>query len=145
MANVEISIVINRPLDEVFAYLAGEDNNVNWRSGMVDVQKTSQGPVGVGTTYRIVNHVMGRRMESDAEVTEYELNRKYATRNKSGPRIETRRFFETFDGGTRVTFAIDADLAGLFHLAEPLIASMARRRMENDVADLKDLLEHGAQ
>lgn len=145
MASIEVSIVINRPLDEVFAYLAGEENNVNWRSGMVDVQRTSEGPVGVGTTYRIVNHVMGRRMESEAEVTEYELNRKYATRNKSGPRIETQRFFETVDRGTRVTLAVDADLTGLFHLAEPVIMSMGRRRIENDVADLKDLLEHGAQ
>jgi hypothetical protein len=50
--------------------------------------------------------------------------------------------FEAVDGGTRVTFAVDADLAGLFQLAEPEIASMARRRLENDVADLKDLLEH---
>jgi carbon monoxide dehydrogenase subunit G len=145
MANIEVSIVINRPLAEVFAYLAGEENNVNWRSGMVDVNKTSEGPVGVGTTYRIVNHVMGRRIEGEAEVTQYELNRKYATRNKSGPRIETQRTFETVDGGTRVTFAVHADLAGLFQLAEPLIASIARRRFDNDVADLKDLLEHGAK
>ena len=90
MANIEVSIVIDRPLDEVFAYLADEENNVNWRSGMVDVRRTSEGPVGVGTTYRIVNHVMGRRIEGEAEVTQFELNRKYATTNKSGPRIETR-------------------------------------------------------
>jgi hypothetical protein len=109
---------------------------------MVDVQKTSEGPVGVGTTYRIVNHVLGRRIEGEAEVTEYELNRKYAASNKSGPRIETQRMFEAVDGGTRVTFAVDADLAGIFQLAELEIASMARRRLENDVADLKDLLEH---
>jgi hypothetical protein len=88
---------------------------------------------------------MGRRIEGEAEVTQYELNRKYATTNKSGPRIETQRTFEAVDGGTRVTFAVNADLAGLFQLAEPLIASMGRRRFENDVADLKDLLEHGAQ
>jgi Polyketide cyclase / dehydrase and lipid transport len=145
MANIEVNVVINRPLDEVFAYLACEDNNVNWRSGMVDVQRTSEGPVGVGTTYRIVNQVMGRRMEGEAEVTEYDLNRKYATRNRSGPRIETQRTFESVAGGTRVTIAVNADLTGLFHLAEPVITSMGRRRIENDVADLKDLLEHGAQ
>jgi hypothetical protein len=42
-----------------------------------------------------------------------------------------------------VTFAVNADLAGVFHSAEPLFASMGKRRLENDVADLKDLMEAG--
>ena len=124
MANIEVSIVIDRPLDEVFAYMSDEENNVNWRSsGMVDVRRTSGVRWGRHDV-RIVNHIMGRRIEGEAEVTQYELNRKYATTNKSGPRIETQRTFEAVDGGTRVTFAVDADLAGLFQLAEPLITSV---------------------
>jgi len=62
MVNLEASIVINRPLEEVFAELADLENNKKWRSGTVEAEKTSAGPIGVGTTYRMINGAFGRRM-----------------------------------------------------------------------------------
>ena len=144
MTNVEVSIVINRPLEEVFVFLSDLRNNLKWRSGMIEAEKTSAGPIGVGTTYRMVNDLFGRRIEGEAEVTEYEPNRKYATMNKSGLPIETKRIFEAVDGGTRVTFAVKAELGGLFKLAEPLVASMGKRRLEADAAMVKEFIEAGA-
>ncbi len=143
MVNMEVSIVINRPINDVFASLADLEKNVVWRTGTIEAKRTSTGPTGVGTTYRMVNSVFGRRMESDAEVTEYEPNRRYVTRNRSGVPIEAARIFEPVDGGTRVTFVVKADLASFFQLAEPLVAGMGKRRLESDVADLKDLIESG--
>jgi carbon monoxide dehydrogenase subunit G len=139
--NVEVSIVINRPLDEVFAILSDLENNLKWRSGMIEAKKTSAGPIGVGTTYRMINNVLGLRIEGEVEVTEYEPNRKYATVNKSGAPIETRRTFEPLEGRTRVTFIVKAELGGVIKLAQPLVASMAKRRVESDAANLKDLME----
>jgi len=43
-----------------------------------------------------------------------------------------------------VTLAVKAELAGYFQLAEPVVATMGKRRLESDVADLKDLMEGGA-
>jgi carbon monoxide dehydrogenase subunit G len=143
VVNMEVSIVINRPVGEVFASLADLEKNVMWRSGTVEAKKTSTGPTGVGTTYRMVNSAFGRRMEGEAEVTEYEPNRRYVTKNRSGVPIETERIFEPVEGGTKVTFVVKADLAGFFQLAEPLVAGMGKRRLESDVADLKDLIESG--
>ena len=143
MVNMEVSIVINRPVDEVFTYLIDLEKNVIWRSGTVEAKKTSSGPIGLGTTYRMVNSAFGRRMEGEAEVTEYESNRRYVTKNRSGVPIETERIFEPVGMGTKVTFVIKAELAGFFQLAEPLVAGMGKRRLESDVADLKDLIESG--
>lgn len=141
MTNVKVSIVINRPLDEVFAFLSDLENNRKWRSGMIAAKKTSAGPIGVGTTYRMANNVLGRRIEGEAQVTEYEPNRKFATVNKSGAPIETQRIFEPVQDGTRVTFVLKAELGGVIKLAEPLLASIGKRRVEADVANLKDLME----
>ena len=91
----------------------------------------------------MVNSLFGRRMQSDAEVTEYEPNRRYVTRNRSGVPIEAARIFEPVDEGTRVTFVVKADLASFFQWAEPLVAGMGKRRFESDVADLKELIESG--
>ncbi len=144
MVNMEVSVVINRPLGEVFTKLTDLENNERWRSGTIQAEKTSAGDVGVGTTYRMVNSAFGRRMEGEAEVTEFEPNRRFVTKNRSGVPIETERIFEPVEGGTRVTFTVKAELAGFFQLAEPLVAGMGKRRLESDVADLKDLLEAGA-
>jgi len=40
-----------------------------------------------------------------------------------------------------VTFVLKAEPGGFFKLAEPLVASMGKRRLETDVANLKDLIE----
>jgi len=144
MVNMEVSVVINRPLGEVFTKLTDLENNERWRSGTIQAEKTSAGDVGVGTTYRMVNSAFGRRMEGEAEVTEFEPNRRFVTKNRSGVPIETERIFEPVEGGTRVTFTVKAELAGFFQLAEPRVAGIGKRRLESDVADLKDLLEAGA-
>ena len=144
MISTQVTIVINRPLEEVFAYLSDLENNMNWRAGMIEAKKTSAGPIGVGTTYRLVNSVFGRRIESEAEVIEYVPNQRIATRNKSGPPVETTRSVEPVVEGTRATFAVKADLSGVMKVAEPLLATMAKRRVEGLAADLKDLMDAGA-
>jgi uncharacterized protein YndB with AHSA1/START domain len=142
MAKLEISTVINRPVEEVFALLSNPENGPKWNSGSIEVKKTSQGPIGVGTTYRTVRKFLGQRMEDETELTEYEPNRRYATKTKSGPiPVEAQVTFERVNGGTRVTGTMVAEPGGFFKLAEPLLVSMAKRQFEADVANLKDLME----
>jgi len=143
MFQVKVSIVINRPLEEVFVFLSNLENNMKWRSGMIKAEKISEGPIGVGTTYRVINNFFGRRAEGEAVVTEYELNWKYATMNKSGLRIKTQRMFEPVEGGTRVTFSVETQLGAFFKLAEPLLASIGKRRLEADATTVKKLIETG--
>src|SRR5574341_949488 len=131
MINVEVSIVINRPIGEVFGFLSNMENNMKWRISQQEVKKLSEGPIGVGTTYRMVNHVLGRQLETEAEVIEFEPNRKYMTRDKSGTLpLEAQRIFEAVEGGTRVTFILRADPSGIFKIAAPLFASLAKRSIE---------------
>ena len=144
MINVQVNIVINRPLEEVFVFLSNLENNLKWRSGMIKAEKISEGPIGVGTTYRMINNFFGRRVEGEAVVTEYELNRKYATMNKSGLPIKTQRVFEPVEGGTRVTFSVETEVGGFFKLVEPLMARIGKRRLEADAVMVKELIESGA-
>ncbi len=142
MIQLEVSIVINRPVEEVFAFLSDLESNLKWRTSQIEAIKTSEGPIGVGTTYRTVNNVLGRRLEGESEVIEYEPNRKVTVKIKSGyfPFV-SQRIFEPVEGGTRVRFVGEMEPGGLFKLAEPLVASMAKRRVEADAANLKDMME----
>ncbi len=141
MAKLEISTVINRPVEEVFAFLSNPENDPKWRSG-IEVKKTSEGPIGVGATYRTVVTALGRRIEGEIEFTEYEPNRRCATKTKSGPiPVESQWTFERVEGGTRVDVTLVAEPGGFFKLAEPLLVSILKRQFEADSANLKDLME----
>ena len=142
MTKLEASVVINRPTEEVFAFVADIEKMSQWMSELVEAKQTSEGPVGVGTTVNAVANVLGRRAESIQEVAEYEPNSKFAIKSTSGPVATKDKFtFESVAGGTKVTRVTEAELGGFFKLAEPLVARMLRRQFETNFANLKDLLE----
>ena len=102
MVRVEGTVVINRPIEEVFAFLSNADNASQWQGGTLEAKQTSEGPVGVGTTGQVASQFLGRRMESTWEVTEYELNRKASLKTTSGPvSYENFATLEAVDEGTK--------------------------------------------
>ena len=142
MAKLEISTVINRPVEEVFAVVSNFENGPKWNSGSIEVKKTSAGHIGRGTTWRSVANVMGQRVESESEFIEYEPNRKITTKGKQGP-MQTRAqmTFESVAGGTRVSAILEGEPGGFFKLAEPLLVNLGKRQFEAAFANLKDLME----
>jgi uncharacterized membrane protein len=139
---MEASVVIDRPIDEVFAYVMEVGNWPRWHSGMLEGRQTSEGPVGVGTTFQGVNQFLGQRMEWTSEVTEYEPNGKLAQKLVAGPMsVEQRLTFETAEGGTRFTLMGEGETGGFFKLAEPLVNRRMQGQLDGDLSKLKDILE----
>ena len=142
MLKIEISTVINQPVEEVFAVASNPEDYVKWSPGLVEAKKTSEGPIGVGSTYRLVRMFLGQRLEGDLELTEYEPNRKFTLDSKSRPFPgEARWTFDAVEGGTRVSVVVQAEPGGFFKLAEPLLGSFTKRTNETELANLKDLME----
>jgi uncharacterized protein YndB with AHSA1/START domain len=71
MEGFELSIVINRPIEEVFGFLTNLENDLKWRSEWVDASNTSRGSLGVGATFRSwlkdPNGVQGYRIRAEPE------------------------------------------------------------------------------
>jgi len=145
MARADVSTTIKRPVEDVWAVISNVENNPKWSSFALDAKQTSPGPLGVGTTARFVGKFLGRRMESESVITEFEPNRKYSWENKSGPfPLKGSTALEQIDGGTRVTGTIEGEPGGFFKLAEPLVITMAKRSLKGDLDNLKDLMEANA-
>ena len=142
MITVDHSVVIDRPIQEVFAFLADGENHIQWRSGLVEWKMTSEGPVGVGSTSSEVLQFLGRRMETSYELTEFEQDRKLAFKTTSGPiPMDGSYTLESAGSGTKLTFRIQGESGGFFRLAEHVLVRMVRRQVESDFGNLKDLLE----
>lgn len=64
-------ITINAPVQEVFDYTL--NHVAEWSTIVVEDKITSDGPVGVGTTFHTITEERGNRMEFEGEVTEHEI------------------------------------------------------------------------
>jgi Polyketide cyclase / dehydrase and lipid transport len=57
VATFENTVMIRRPIEEVFGFLTDFENLPKWNYAIVETHKVSQGPVGVGTIYQQVRSV----------------------------------------------------------------------------------------
>jgi len=142
MGNAEVTTTIDRSVEDVFAVVSNFEHNAKWSSATIEDKITSPGPIGVGTTAHLVSKFLGRRIESDAEITEFEPNRRISMQSTSGSfPFRGSLALEPVEGGTRVNATFEVEPGGFFKLAEPLVTRMAERQFESDLANLKDLLE----
>ncbi len=145
MIKLETSIIISRPIEEVFVYVSDFRNAIQWQAGVVEVRQTPEGPVRKGTQIIFVRTFLGRKIEGASEVVEYGPPTKHTFQSTSGPLPFTvSRIFEPTLEGTKVTIVFEMQPGGVFALAEPLIARSLKRSVEADFGNLKDLLESRA-
>ena len=143
MINVEVSTVINRPIAEVFAFVANFENHPKWETDFQEVKQLTSTPAGVGTTYQCVLKLPGQSAKSKFEIREYEANKKIAFEGEAaGPaKPKGSYIFESVAGGTKVTALPRPELRGLFKLLEPMMAGTIRQQNEAHLTNLKRLFE----
>jgi uncharacterized membrane protein len=141
VARAEHTVVVERPPDEVFAYLTDLSNLPSWQSGSVEVRKP-EGSLGVGTSYVQVLSFLGKRIETTLEVVEFEPGRRFSLKTLSGPiPFEVRHALQPAENGTTLTVTLEGEPAGFFRLAEGLVERNAQRQIEQDYATLKAMVE----
>ncbi len=136
MPEAHYSVTIQRPVSAVFEYVADGEKSSEWRPGVLDISHDAGS--GMGTTYRQgVKGPMGRRISADYRITSFEPNHLLEFETIAGPvRPRGRYEFETVEGGTRLTFALQAELSGIRRL---LMGSMVAKTMESEVRSLDRL------
>ena len=139
MIKFKNSVIIKRPLPDVFAFVSNFENLPKWNYYVTEVDKLTEGPVGEGTTY----HQTRKTDEQDIQVVEFDHNRLVAIETLPPERPLQMCFqFEPIDGGTRITdeWKLEAGVPGPF-------AWLATRKVKSAVSEnltkLKALLEMG--
>jgi carbon monoxide dehydrogenase subunit G len=142
MAKFEINLVINRPIEEVFAFISNPENLPRWRAGTLELTRTSSEPLSVGSIFKGRFTFLGRPFDGNLEIILHESHRRYGTRLTEGPfPLEARYTLEPAGNGTDLTLVIEGEPGGFFKLAEPLVVSLAKRSYEADLNNLKEMLE----
>lgn len=143
MIEVIVTIDVDRPPDEVFAYWADWTNNPNWQSGMERCTWTSEPPLRVGSTYDQEARFLGRPIRSSFEVVEYHPERRIRIRTTRStiPLDITREVVPRPEGGTTLHATIRGEPRGLLRLLGPLTQRMVERNVRADYARLQALLD----
>ena len=146
MTRIEHTLTIERSVEEVFDYLMDANNDPVWMAHVVEVGRGADRPVERGLEVDEVFSFLGRRLPVTLVVTEHDPGRRSAVEVTRGPVPGRGSYdFAPEGGGTRFTMTLETDAHGLFKLAEPVFARMARRDFVGNFQNLKDILEAGAK
>ena len=142
MPRLRTSLVVNRPVEEVFSFVASFENRQQYEKGLIESKQTSDGPFGLGSTGHDVRQAGGRKMESTARISAFEPNKTFTFESMSGPmEFQGTWTFEPVESGTRLSMDFEGRMKGLMRLFEPLMAMQFKGQMEGSTARLKDILE----
>ena len=142
MSGIEESVEINCPVEKAFAFTTDAGSWKKWNSIIPEAEQTSQGPVGVGTSFKGTSRLMGRTMKWTATATEYEPGRKFGKNINSGSvLIEQHNTYNPIPGGLRFTIAYDVKVNGFLKLFSPMIVGSMRKELHKSLVNLKQILE----
>jgi hypothetical protein len=141
VATFENTVMIRRPIADVFAFLADFENIPEWNYAIVETHKVSEGPVGVGTIYQQVRSVPSRS-EERFEVTAYNPPRQLEIHGQLGPFPSRLSYaLDAIVEGTRVTNTVELELRGPGRVLGRVAVPRIRDAVAANLQKLKELLE----
>jgi uncharacterized membrane protein len=140
--DVTATDTIDRPRDQVAAYLRDPANDTTWIGGIRSAQLLTPGPVAIGSRVERVASFLGRRVRYINEITELTADL-LAMRSVRSP-FPMQVTYEHRDDGanaTRVSVRVQGDASRFYALVTPLLGLAVRRSITRDLRNLKQLLE----
>ena len=144
MPTLSNTIVIRRPIEDVFRVLTSVENAGKWFPANVTEEWTSAPPHGIGSTRHAVIRMLGRRTENDAVVTAYEPpHRAEMSGTTPNAPFVTALTFERQADGTAVRVQTELTWHGMQRLVGPLFASWYGRAWDRGLVNVKRMMESG--
>jgi uncharacterized protein YndB with AHSA1/START domain len=138
----ETSVRIDRPIEEVFAFVSDPLRFPRWNSAVQAVHATSGETGEPGSTYLMVRDLPSGRVENDLEVFARKHPSEFGIRTTSGPTPFVYRYrFASHGADTVVHLDASVELPGVTAVLGPLAARVVRRGVDANFATLKRTLE----
>lgn len=144
MLRYDSSIIIERPVEEVFEYMQDIDREREWQPNLREAEQSPEGEPRVGTRRRYVSEFMGKRFENVYINTVYERDCRvaYKSARESDTQAQGEITWEAVDGGTRVTMSVTIEVGGMLRFVpKSLIVSLGTKELEDALARAKARLE----
>ena len=132
----EGTTVINRPIEEVFAFLADGKNDPTFSPRVQDIDKSTDGPPGVGTVYVSTVRDAGLKTKRENEITEFVPPTRLRWSERSQNLVTNPRggYDLAPEGADATRLRMWGELVG--HGAGKLVAPLALRSARKGAGDL---------
>lgn len=142
MVRVEGDVTIERPLEEVFDFVADESNEPKYNPRMTRADKITNGPIRAGTQFNSVMTGVGGAAEMTIEFTEFDRPRRITEKvHLSNMDIQGCLVFEPVPAGTRMKWTWDLEPRGVTRLLGPLVRRIGDRQEREIWTSLKQYME----
>jgi uncharacterized protein YndB with AHSA1/START domain len=138
--------VIDRPIEEVFAFLADGTNDPKFSPRVQTIRKTTDGPVGVGTVFESTVKDAGMTTKRAFELTEFDAPTRIRWTERSKNAITVPRGgydLERSGAATRVTIHNEFEGHGFGRLILGFAARAAQKNADTMMASIKRAVEAG--
>ena len=144
-ASTTMTVTIARPVVDVFAVLSDVEKVATWSSNTIKETLLTPGPLRKGSRRRaVIKGFAGRTMVNEAEMVEFEPNRRMVVEVLDAPiPAQIVIEFTPVDGGTRLDWTGIVSPRGILAPTAFLIARFYRMAFEKDLRNLKATMERG--
>jgi uncharacterized membrane protein len=137
---VEHTLVVERPVEQVFDYLTDVARLPEWQESAERVELEEA--VREGARFREVRSFMGRRATSTLEVTEHDRPKRFSLHVVDGPiTYAVEHALEDLGVRTKVTFIGRGELKRVPRLMRGTVRRMVERQFVKDLEAFKRVLE----
>lgn len=145
MITLDLSTLVDRPVQDIFDFLSNPLNLPKWQKMVATIEQITPGEPAVGTKYKIAAEVMGRKIDGQMQITTFEPPHRVGFVNQSGPmQVNITVTLKPVGSGAKISLHAEGNPAGVFALAEGILAGKLKSEMESNLARLKAVLEAGA-
>ena len=141
MLKFSADLYVHRPVEKVFAWLTDARNQGKFDKSSLAMELLTPGPWQQGTQFRELRNLGGRKTEVFSEITEFEPNKVFVIRSKTGPGWLGTWSFAPENSGTRLRWNGQLTMKGLGRLLEPMIGSQMRSQIDQQFSALRHILE----
>lgn len=142
-----LSVLINRPQQDVFDFLSDPVNLPKWDSDFESAEWTSSSAPGIGSTYRASGKRLGSEKDGFFEIVQWDRPQNFGYKVKERmflfERAETTITLTPKENGTEATCEYQFEIIGRLKFAEGFVARMGKKRIEGNLDNAKRLLEAG--
>jgi uncharacterized protein YndB with AHSA1/START domain len=144
MLRVTTSIPIDRPVDDVFAFVTDVDNVRLWDPKVIAAEITADGSMKEGAVVRESRRVWWGTIDATYRVIEYEPTTKFCLEGEAGGVRATSCLQLVGTGSaTEMTFVGEYQGSPLFQLLRHVSRPFVQRNVTTTMRAIKQLLEEG--
>jgi len=142
MIRMERTVLIQRPIEAVYAYVTDMEKVRTWLP-VSNIRPLTAGPIGLHSAYKQTAEFMGQSFDSTIKITRYEPPHAFAFEMIEGPfpLTTTMIFVSAGESATTLTTVGEANPGSALKFLGPLVTPLVRKQLETQVTQLKKVLE----